>query len=428
VRRRFGQFIAQGGMTVVRKLVLLLTIILSVGSAACIGLTACQRSSPSLAVDPKSDSWPDIVAAARGQTVTMAMWQGDPGINAYMRDFVVPVLIREDAITLKLVPGQGDSIVNALMTETEAGRSSSAFDLVWINGETFYQLRQIRALYGPFTQALPNQRYIDWSNPFISSDFQQPLQGYECPWGNVQLLLITDRNRVPQAPTDPTALAAWIHAHPGRFTFDTGFTGMSFLKSLMYAFAARPEALGGPFNRETYQLLRDKVFAWVASVRNDLWHHGETFPVSTAQLHQLFADGEVDFSMSYNDGEVDNRIENGLFPQTAMAYALHTGTLQNTHYLGIVDRSTHKAAAMVVADFLISPRAQLRKLDAAVWGDGTVLDVATLPDGLRERFAKAAVRAHGPGRAAIQPYARAEPAPQVMIEVSRDFRQRFLHE
>lgn len=393
-----------------------------------VGVTACERSPQSVLIDPKSESWPHIVAAARGQTVTMAMWQGDPAVNAYMRDFVVPHLQREDGITLNLVPGQGDMIVSALMTEAEARRSSSALDLVWINGETFYQLRQIRALYGPFTQALPNQAYIDWSNPFVAEDFQQPLKGYECPWGNVQLLLITDHKRVAEPPTDPQALAAWIHAHPGRFTFDTAFTGMSFLKSLMYAFAERPDALKGPFDQKTYQRLRDKVLTWVDSVRTDLWHHGDTFPASTAQLHQLFANGEVDFSMSYNDGEVDNRIASGLFPGTAAAFVLHSGTLQNSHYLGIVDRSAHKAAAMVVANFLISPEAQLRKLDPAVWGDGTVLDVTKLPAVWGERFTKASSRVHAPLRSAIQPYARAEPSPQLMIELSRDFRQRFLHE
>ena len=390
----------------------------------CVALAACERAPTS---DPKFDSWSSIVGAARGQTVTMAMWQGDPSVNAYMRDYVLPHLQREHGITLNLVPGQGDMIVSALMTETEARRESSAIDVVWINGETFYQLRQIRALYGPFTQLLPNQRYIDWGNPFVAEDFQQPLQGYECPWGNVQLLLITDRKRVPDPPSDPQALAAWIHTHPDRFTFDTGFTGMSFLKSLMYAFANQPTALKGSFDARAYQRLRDQVFTWVDSVRSDLWHHGKTFPASTAQLHQLFANGEVDFTMSYNDGEVDNRIASGLFPDSAMAFVLHTGTLQNSHYLGIVDRSSHKAAAMVVANFLISPEAQLRKLDPAVWGDGTVLDVSKLPDVWRERFAKAGVRAHAPLRSAIQPYARAEPSPQLMIELSRDFRQRFLH-
>jgi putative spermidine/putrescine transport system substrate-binding protein len=83
---------------------------------------------------------------------------------------------------------------------------------------------------------------------------------------------------------------------------------------------------------------------------------------------------------------------------------------------------------MVVANFLISPEAQLRKIDPAVWGDGTVLDVGKLADDMRERFTKAAARTHSPPRSAIEPYARAEPAPQVMIELARDFRRRYLHD
>ena len=397
---------------------------------ACLitGLAGCERSAPSAPSAPPTADWAQIRAAARGQTVTMAMWQGDPAINAYMHDYVVSHLLNVEGITLNLVPLQGDAIVSALMTETEAGRAASALDLVWINGETFYQLRRIHALYGPFTQVLPNQQYIDWSNPFIGIDFQQPLQGYECPWGNVQLLLITDRRRVPEPPTDPQALAAWIHAHPGRFTFDTAFTGMSFLKSLMYAYAGRPDALHGPFDAETYQRLRDHAFSWIDSVRNDLWHHGATFPANTAQLHQLFAAGELDFTMSFNDGEVDNRVDSGLFPGSAVAFALHTGTLQNSHYVGIVNRSSHKPAAMVVANFLISPEAQLRKLDPAVWGDGTVLDVARLPQPWHDRFLHAESRQHAPPRSLLRPYARAEPSPQLMVELSRDFRRRFLYE
>jgi putative spermidine/putrescine transport system substrate-binding protein len=391
-------------------------------------LAACGRAPPAVSADPGLEDWPHIVAAARGQTVTLAMWQGDPAINAYLRDFVVPGLRRESGITLELVPGQGDAIVSALLTETEAERATSAFDLVWINGETFYQLRQINALYGPFTQVLPNQRLIDWRNPFIAEDFQQPLEGRECPWGNVQLLLMTDLARVPQPPSDPATLAAWIHAHPGRFTFDTGFTGLSFLKSLMYAFVDRPESLQGPFDPTVYRHGREAVFAWIDAVQGDLWRHGQTFPASTAQLDQLFADGEVDFSMSYNDAQVDNRVTSGLFPATATAFVLHSGTLQNSHYLGIVARSAHKAAAMVVANFLISPQAQLRKLEPAVWGDGTVLEVRKLPADMQERFAKASARTHSPPRSAIQPYARAEPAPQLTIELARDFRHRYLHD
>lgn len=396
--------------------------------AAAVVLAACQGREPAAFADPRTEPWSTVLAQARGQTVTMAMWQGDPAINAYMRTYVAPSLARDFGITLRLVPGQGNTVVTALMTEAESGRATSAIDIVWINGETFYQLRQIHALFGPFTARLPNDRYVDWRNPFIADDFQQPVDGQEAPWGNVQLLLITDRTRVPDPPRTPAALAQWIHAHPGRFTFDTGFTGMGFLKSLMYAFADSPAQLQGPFDPAVYARLRDRVFAWVQSVRGDLWHHGKTFPADVAQLHALFANGEVDFTMSYNDGEVDNKVDDGLFPATAMAYALTTGMLQNSHYLGIVDRSAHKAAAMVVINFLLSPEAQLRKLDPKVWGDGTVLDVDALPAAWRTRFERAEQRKHAPARHAIQRYARPEPSPEWMIHLSDDFRRQVLHE
>lgn len=401
--------------------------------AATVGLilllAACSKGTATGAgiADPtRSMSWAQIEQAARGQVVYLSMWQGDPAINAYMRGFVVPQLAAQYGIQLKLLPGQGNAVVTSLMTEIEAHRADSSTDLVWINGETFYQLRQIRVLYGPFTDKLPNNQYVNWANPFIAYDFQQPVDGQECPWGNVQLLLITDRKRVPEPPRTPQALAQWIHQHPGRFTFDTSFTGMSFLKSLMYAFAESPAQLQGPFDEHVYLSLRSRVFDWIRGVRTDLWRHGETFPSEAAQLHQLFASGEVDYSMSFNDGEVDNKVDAGLFPPTAQAFALDTGLLQNSHYLGIVARSPNKPAAMVVANFLISPAAQLEKLKPAVWGDGTVLDVARLPPDWRTRFEGAAERAHAPTRAAIQDRALREPAAEYMIRLSDDFRSDIL--
>ncbi len=395
--------------------------------AVVVALAGCGSGTPTaIQPDPRTQPWPAVRAEARGQTVTMQMWEGSPAINTYMRAYVVPQLKRDDDITLRLIPGEGDAIVNQIMTRMEAGRPRSPVDLVWINGATSYQLRRIHALWGPFIRALPNSHLIDWSDPFIGRDFQQPVAGLECPWGNVQLLPITNREQVPHPPRNPVELAAWIHAHPGRFTFDTGFTGMGFLTSLMYAFASSPNELEGPFNRAAYVRLRNRVFAWVKGVRPDLWRHGKTFPSGPAELNRLFADDEVDFTMSYNDDAVDNKVGDGLFPKSAYAFALYSGTLQNSHYVGIVAGSQHQAAAMVVANFLISPEAQLQKLKPSVWGDGTVLDIAHLSPAWQQRFQQASPRRRAPTRASIRPYARQEPAPELTMDLARDFRRTFL--
>ncbi len=387
-------------------------------------LSACDQAAPP-EIDPRTLSWSEIEATARGAQVHLAMWTGDAAINRYMQDFVVPRLRERYDIRLSIVPAQGD-IPALLATEQAAGQQHSHLDLVWINGENFYKLRQLDALFGPYTRHLPNDVLVDWRNPRIAQDFQQPVDGYEAPWGTVQLLLITDAARVAAPPRDAAMLAEWILAHPGRFTFDTAFTGLSFMKSLMIGLSKSPTALDGPFDEAGYSAARERLFVWLRRVRPALWRAGKTFPRDVALLHQLFANGEIDFTMSMNDGEVDNKIANGLFPATAHAYALDSGTLANSHYLGIVGRAPHKAAAMVVVNELQSPAAQYEKQQGAVWGDGTVLDVARLPAQWPARFAAVTGRQHAPPRAELASRALAEPSPEVMMRLERDFRAQFL--
>jgi putative spermidine/putrescine transport system substrate-binding protein len=392
-------------------------------------LAGCgPSSSRDAGIDVATAPWEAIEAEARGQRVNMMMWTGDPFINEYMRGYVAPALLEQYGIDLTISSGQGNQVVSFLMTEIEAGKEASEVDMAWINGETFYQLRQIEALHGPFVDRLPNARYIDLENPFIGVDFQQPVEGFEAPWGNVQFTLIYDTLRTPDPPRTREALAAWVRAHPGKFTFDNRFAGMTFLKSLLIDIAGGPEVLAGPFDAALYSRYAPELWRYINDIEPYLWMKGETYPDGVARLHQMFASGEIDFTMSNNDGEVDNKVLQGLFPSSAAAYVLEGGTIQNTHYLGIVKTAANKAGAMVAINFLISPEAQLRKFDPAVWGDGTVLAVDRLPEEWRERFASVPGRTHAPPREAIQPYALPELAPEYMIRLYDDFRNEVLEQ
>jgi putative spermidine/putrescine transport system substrate-binding protein len=378
---------------------------------------------PTAERDLLRSDWAEVEAEARGQTVTVAMWQGDPFINDYMRAYVAPRLAAEHGVTLEFVALQGNQIVSALVTEAEAGARRSGYDMLWINGETFYQLRQIDALWGPFLERLPSARYVDLENPFIGIDFQQPIDGYEAPWGNVQMAVIYDAARVDDPPRTPAALAAWVKAHPGRFTLDAEFTGMTFLKGLLAHFAGGPEALNGPFDEATYEAASAELWDYLRQIQPYLWQRGETFPANVAQMHQLYAAGEVDFTMSNNDGEVDNKVLQGLFPATSRAYVFDTGSIQNSHYWGIPARADDKAGALVAINVLMSPEAQFEKAQPAVWGDGTVLDLDRLPAEWQARFAEVPGREHAPPRGAIADKAIQEPDAEYMIRLYEDFRR-----
>jgi putative spermidine/putrescine transport system substrate-binding protein len=336
---------------------------------------------------------------------------------------VKPQLKNQYGITLNISEGQGNKIVQIQMTEQEARKSESQIDMCWINGETFYQLRQIDALYGPFTQKLPNAQHIDFRNPFIRYDFQQEVNGFECPWGNVQLVIIYNSDRVKNPPLTMQQLEEYVKQHPGKFTIGSDFTGMTLLKSFLIALSGNKNELSGPFDNTKYQKYSKQLWEYINRIKPNFWKNGKTFPDAVAPMHQMFAAGELDFTMSNNDGEVDNKVLQGLFPKSSRGYVFDSGTIQNSHYMGIVKRSQNKAGAMIVCNFLISPEAQLEKLKPAIWGDGTVLDISKLPANWQKQFLNVPGRVYAPRRSEINPKALPELAPEYMIHLYDDFRK-----
>ncbi|MBC7642366.1 MAG: extracellular solute-binding protein, partial [Flavobacterium sp.] len=171
-------------------------------------IMSCSKKTPD--VDVKKLSWQEIKKNANGQEVTMMMWMGDAKINQYMKKYIVPKVKKENNINLQIIDGQGAAVVQLLMTEKQANKQFSDVDIIWINGETFYQLKQIKALFGPWTNQLPNAKFIDFQNPFIGIDFQQPINGYELPWGNVQLTIIYNNQKVKNLPQTRADLLAFV--------------------------------------------------------------------------------------------------------------------------------------------------------------------------------------------------------------------------
>ncbi|SET48032.1 ABC transporter substrate-binding protein [Hymenobacter actinosclerus] len=385
-------------------------------------LAACNSGDQAKSPDQTlAQSWPQIEAAGKGQPVSMLMWMGDPLINKYMSAYVKPEVQRRYGIDLQIAAGQGSQIVQTLAAELQAGQPSEA-DLVWINGETFYQLRQVDALLGPFVKKLPNAALLDLDNPFISTDFQQPIAGMEAPWGNVQLNFIYDSARVANPPNSFAELPAFVRAHPGQFTIPNEFTGMTLLKSWMIALSGQPKLFQGKFDEAVYDQWSGELWQVINQNRRYFWKEGRTFPEQLAPLHQLFANGEVAFTFSNNDAEVDNKVNQKVFPATARAYVPAPGTIRNSHYLGIVRGARHPEAAMLVINFLLSPEAQLKKMDPNVWGDHTVLDLAALTPAQRRQFRQLPSRRYAPRRENLTGLALQEPDPEYMTRLFKDFR------
>lgn len=396
-------------------------LLLALGAAGCGGgdAPADARTADELAGLP----WEEVVEAARGTEVLWRMWRGDPSINRYVEDWVAPRLLDRYGIRLRAVQGQGAELVNQLTVEREAGARGFA-DLLWINGETFHQLRSEALLQGPWAHILPSAAFVDSTSAVILTDFERPVDGWESPWGQVQFAMIYDSLRTPEPPRTIEELGAWIQANPGRFTHDQSFTGVTFLKGLMYALNGGVERFQGGFDEAIYQEASAPVWAWLEEHTPHFWRGGAAYPAEVAELHRLFANREVDVSFSNNQNEVVTKVRQGIFPETARATVLRDASIANAHYLGIPFNARNPAGAMVVADFLLSPEAQLEKARPDVWGDGTVLAAARLPAEWRERFETLESDPRAIPGDTLNRYARPEVAAEYHERILEDWRTR----
>ncbi|MDO0824957.1 ABC transporter substrate-binding protein [Desulfosporosinus nitroreducens] len=351
-------------------------------------LTGCSSNSSAPAQDqanknPLNSDWTSIQSEAKGTTVNFYMWGGDDRINTWVDTVVANSMKKDYGIIVNRVPMGPDEYLNKLIGEKQANKQEGSIDMVWINGENFRTARQANLLWGPFADKVPNyQKYVDKTAPDIANDFGFPVEGYEVPYGKAQFVFAYDTAKVNNPPKSSLELLEWVKEHPGRFTYPElpDFTGSVFVRNLMYELCGGYQAF--PYteqvNKETLNKQLQPLWDYFGAIKGYLWRQGKTYPSSVAALDQLFADGEVDITMTYNPAIFSGRIEQGLLPDTVRTSVWNNGTIGNTHFLAIPFNAANKNGALVLADFMLSPEAQLSKYEPKNWGDLMALDLNKL--------------------------------------------------
>lgn len=347
-----------------------------------------------LAVEPGSD-WSEVLDEARGQTVYFNAWGGSDRINAYL-GWVADSLEESHGITLEHVKiGDIAEVVGQLEAAKAVGRDSDGnVDLMWVNGENFAAMKRNGLIWGPFADTLPNARLV-LDSPSIENDFSVPVDGLESPWGGAQLVFINDMATVVEPPRSAEALLAFVVEEEGRFAYPAppAFHGTTFIKQILLELGDAPEALASPVDEADFDAVTAPLWAYLDALHPALRGGGRSWPASGETTRQLLDDGELDIALSFNPNEASAAVRGGQLPESVRTYVFDEGTIGNTHFVTIPWNATARAAAMVVADFLLSPEAQARKADPDVWGDPTVLDIERLDADARALFASID---HGP--------------------------------
>lgn len=351
-------------------------------------LSACSA----IAGAPKTASfdinnWDSVVAAAKGQTVNWYIWGGSESINSYVDNFYGKALKDRYGITLNRVP-VADTVdaVNQVLSEKQAGKDPGAVDLIWINGENFFTLKQANLLYADWANKLPNSKLVNWDNPAINRDFGIPVDNMESPWSSAQFQFIYDtaRMKVEDLPRSYAQLKEWVIQHPGQFTYIApgpgGFQGTRFVKGALFEISGGADQWG-TFDQATWDKWSPQLWAYLNEIKPYLWRQGETYPKDENELHSLFANKEVDFSITQAIVGAGALIQQGLVPATSKAFVFDKYMIGDFNYVAIPSNAPNKAAALVLANLILDPEFQAAQiLPENGFGLGFGIDVNRVTD------------------------------------------------
>jgi putative thiamine transport system substrate-binding protein len=395
----------------------ILALLLLLAGPAASGLSASARA----------DEWDTTLARARGQTVFFNAWAGDEAGNAFIA-WAGEQVEQRYGITLRHVRLRDTAeAVARVVAERAAGRNEGgAVDMIWINGPNFLAMKEQNLLY-QFADRLPNFRLVDVEGkPATVVDFTVPVEGYASPWRIAQIVYVYDSARLPNPPRSIAAMLDWSRAHPGRLTHPQvrNFLGSTFLKQALYELVADPAVLQRSATDENFATVTAPLWAWYDALRPTLWHQGRQFPESGPAMRTLLNDAEIDIMISFNPSEAQLAVSRNLLPPSVRAYVLARGTIGNASFVSIPYNAAHRDAAMVVANFLLSPEAQARAQDPQVLGAFTVLDLARLTAEDRARFA-AIPRGPASLTSADLGHPLLEPHPSWMTRITEEWERRY---
>ncbi|MEX0372468.1 ABC transporter substrate-binding protein [Spiribacter roseus] len=377
--------------------------------------------------DTGSD-WAKTLREAEGQTVYWNAWAGDQRTNAFIQWVGEQTEARFDVAVRHVKLSDTAEAVTRVVTEKAAGRDEQgSVDLLWINGPNFLAMKEQDLLHGPFVRDLPNSRYLDLSRGSANTtDFTVPTEGLESPWRLARFVFNYDAARVENPPRTMPALLEWAQANPGRFTHPhpDNFMGATFLKQALIELAPDPAVLQAPVEEADFATATAPLWGWYDAIQPHLWRGGETYPANESEQQRLLNDGAVDIGLSFDPASTAAAIKQGLLPPTARVLIPEAGSIGNVSFVAIPYNARHTAGARVVANFLLSPRAQAHMQNIEVLGAFSVLDFDRLSAEQRARFEALPDAPALPSREALG-RTLPEPHPSWMTRLIETWAQRY---
>lgn len=236
-------------------------MVLSLAACGASGEEASEETeatAKSVETDLADMTWDEILEEAKGQDVTLNVYNADTQVAKYWESIVE--MAKEYDINVTIVAESADT--DARMISDYENGDVASYDMTWgYYGGTFKAYHDAGCLWGDedeqWVKYLPNAQYIDWESSIYASDCGLPVNYMQSPLMGLTPMLIylgseydaslawdatgtnADGEEVAGLFHDLTELRQWVEKYPGKFTYldlagAGAFHGRLFVLSALY--------------------------------------------------------------------------------------------------------------------------------------------------------------------------------------------------
>jgi putative spermidine/putrescine transport system substrate-binding protein len=196
-------------------------------------------------------TWDEILAEAKGQTVTFLAW-GSGGADTFVQQWWEALAeYAKSTYDVDLQFAEYSSAEYEKLTTDLANGADATYDLFWFTGAMIDPVRKADGVFTDFVEKLPNSQYLDYNNSYVTFDGVTSTDDLEVPFQTCNPQIVYPKGLwSAELPWDAsegsinglfhdfTELSQWVKKHPGKFTYMDltgagGFHGQLFAKAIL---------------------------------------------------------------------------------------------------------------------------------------------------------------------------------------------------
>jgi putative spermidine/putrescine transport system substrate-binding protein len=299
-------------------------------------------------------SWVSVLAAPKPTTITL-FDSGDVNIENMWQNQLIPLFEREHpTIKVNLIystSGSSNTTMFDRIAAAEAAHKNSGIDITGSNITP--EAAEAHLLETVTAKNIPNIRHV--APRWLKQTLEQGV-----PYRGSSVVIAYNSTFIKSPPKTLQGVVQWIHAHPGKFTYNTpssGGSGQGFVQGVLnYYVPKKDEGIFTTGYQPALESTWTKGLNTLKALSPDIYRGG-FYPNGNVAVLELLANSSIWMAPVWSDMSTSYKAK-GLLPPSIKLEQLTPPLNGGPAYVGVVKNSPHLVQDNIFVNWLLTPAVQ----------------------------------------------------------------------